>query len=66
VSLPSRQPKILFLAIAFAATSLLLPGCANKDDDRPWHKKESKWYQSDMDSEDRQFFLGSFLDRGER
>jgi hypothetical protein len=65
VSLPSRQPKILFLAIAFAATSLL-PGCASKDDDKPWHKKESKWYQSDMDSEDRQFFLGSFLDRGER
>ncbi|MDR3404614.1 MAG: hypothetical protein P4L99_19080 [Chthoniobacter sp.] len=63
MSLPSRPFKILLLVVAFAATGLL-PGCANKDDDKPWHKKESKWYQSDMDSEDRQFFLGSFLDNG--
>jgi len=64
VTFLSHLPKILFLALALAGASLLT-GCAHHDD-KPWHKKESKWYQSDMDSEDQSFFLGSFLDRGNR
>jgi len=61
VNLPSRPLKTLFLALTLAGASLLT-GCAHDDADKPWHKKEPKWYQSDMDSEDRSFFLGSFLD----
>ncbi|MEI9893561.1 MAG: hypothetical protein WDN28_06600 [Chthoniobacter sp.] len=56
--------KILFPALALILAALLA-GCAHEEE-RPWHKKESKWYQSDMDSEDRSFFIDSFFDRGTR
>jgi hypothetical protein len=55
-----RLMKILFLAIA-CTVALLQPGCA-KDNDKPWRKHETKWYHSDMDNDDRRFFLGSFLE----
>jgi hypothetical protein len=51
--------KILFL-IMMLATAGLLSSCAHKDDDKPWHRSEHKWWQSDMDSEERAFFYGSF------
>ena len=64
MNLSSRPLKTLLLSLALASAGLLT-GCAHEDD-RPWHKKESKWYQSDMDSEERSFFLGSFMDHGSR
>lgn len=63
MSLSSRLLPILFLTIAFAAS--LLSGCAHDEDrDKPWKKVKPKWYESDMDSSDRAFFLGSFLNNG--
>jgi len=55
-----RPLKILFLAIALAAASLF-SGCAHKDNDKPWRRSEHHWWQSDVDSEDRSFFYGSFF-----
>lgn len=53
--------KIFLLSLALISTSLLA-GCAqNVDKDKPWKRSEPKWWQSDMDSEDRSFFLGSFV-----
>lgn len=58
-----RPLQILFLAIALATS--LLSGCAHDPDkDRPWKKNKPKWYDSDMDSSERSFFLGSFFDHG--
>lgn len=52
--------KILLLSLALIYTSLL-SGCAhNPDKDKPWKRTEPKWYQSDMDNQDRDFFLGFF------
>lgn len=60
---PFRPLHILFLSIALAAG--LFPGCAsNPDKDKPWKKVEPKWYESDMDSSERSFFLGSFFGGG--
>ena len=53
--------KILFLVIAVAGAGLL-SGCAHHDNDKPWmHKSEHKWWQGEMDSEERSFFLESFV-----
>ena len=57
---PHRPLKILFLAIALA-TAGLVSSCAHHEDDKPWHKSERKWWQSDMDSGDRAFYIGSFF-----
>lgn len=58
-----RPLPILFLAIALGAS--LLSGCAHDPDkDKPWKKSKPKWYDSDMDSSDRSFFLGSFFSNG--
>jgi len=56
--------KIPLLAIILAAAALLA-GCAKDKADQPWRRSsgERKWYQSDMDSEDRSFFLGSLFGR---
>jgi len=53
--------KILLLCLALISASLL-PGCAHDPDkNKPWRKSEPKWYESDMDSQDRSFFFGSFF-----
>ena len=63
MTFPFRPLQILFLAIALGAS--LLSGCAHDPDkDKPWKKNKSKWYDSDMDSSERSFFLGSFFDNG--
>jgi hypothetical protein len=51
-----RGVAILFLAG-------LLVGCAASKP-QPGKINERKWYQSNMDSEDKSFFLGSFLGGG--
>ena len=57
---PQHRPsKTLFLVIAFAS-AILLPGCAHEEE-KPWHRKEKKWYQGDMESDDRAFFIDSFF-----
>jgi hypothetical protein len=40
---------------------LLLSGCAS--DKKPQHASYRKWYQGDMDNEERAFYLDSFFDR---
>lgn len=63
MTLPARPLHILFLSIALAAG--LLSGCAHDpDNDKPWRKGKPKWYESDMDSSERSFFLGSFFNNG--
>ena len=52
--------KILFLAMTLA-TAGLLSSCAHHDDDKPQHRSERKWWQGDMDTEERAFFLDSFV-----
>jgi hypothetical protein len=37
----------------------LLAGCAS--DHPPKHKSDRKWYQGDMDSDERTFYLDSFF-----
>lgn len=39
-----------------------LGGCASGKERKPWEQR--KWYESNMDNEDRDFFLGSFLKPG--
>ena len=53
--------KILFLAITLAAAGHF-SGCAHHDKDKPQHRSEHKWWQGEMDSEERAFFLDSFVD----
>jgi len=42
--------------------ALLLGGCAAGQKQRPWEKR--KWYQSDMENEDKAFFIDSFFKSG--
>jgi len=60
VNHPHHPLKILFLAITLASAGLL-SGCAHHDSDKPWHRSERKWWQGDMDTEERAFFLDSFV-----
>ena len=58
-----RLLHVLFLFIALGAG--LFSGCAHDpDQDKPWRQKKTKWYDSDMDSSERSFFLGSFFNNG--
>lgn len=50
--------KILLLCLALLSNSLL-SGCAH-DKEKPWKRTEPKWYESDMDQQDKNFFLGFF------
>jgi len=72
VSFPNLAARVSFLAFALMAISLLA-GCAHDNDPRrkdPRHVHLSsdppKWYQSDMDAQDRSFFLGPFLNGSSR
>lgn len=57
-----RPSKTLFLFSALALASVLT-GCAHDPDkNKPWRKPEHKWYESDMNAEERSFFIGSFFD----
>jgi hypothetical protein len=67
VSLETFPHRIVFLSAALSAMSAFA-GCASHDlkepnrlhavDPAPKH-----WYDSDMDSQDRSFFLGSFFNQ---
>ena len=37
-------------------------GCAAEQ--KPWQMPRRAWYQADVDSSERSFFYGTFLDRG--
>jgi hypothetical protein len=39
---------------------LLLSGCASED--KPKHASSRRWYQGDMDTEERSFFVDSFFE----
>lgn len=57
--------RIVFFIIVLAS-AIVLTGCANKDKDKPWKRSEPKWYESDMSSDERSFFLGGFFGGGGR
>ena len=40
---------------------LVFAGCAAEQ--KPWKIPRRAWYQADVDSSDRSFFYGSFIDR---
>ena len=63
MTFPFRLLHVLFLSIALGAG--FLSGCAHDpDQDKPWKKGTTKWYDSDMDSSERAFFLGGFFNNG--
>ena len=49
---------IATLGAAFVLT-LLLGGCASGKKQKAWEQK--KWYQMDMDTQDKAFFIDSFF-----
>ena len=48
------------LAFVLAACVVLMSGCAS--DEKPKHASTRKWYQGDMDTSERTFFMDSFFD----
>ena len=46
-------------SVAILSLASLLVGCASKPE--PGKPNYGRWYESNMDSEDRAFFLGSFI-----
>ena len=52
----------LSLPVIACLIAALLTGCASDEDkEKPWHRTNKKWYQGDMDTEDRNFFIDSFF-----
>jgi outer membrane murein-binding lipoprotein Lpp len=49
---------IAMLGAAFVLT-LLLGGCASGHKQKAWEQK--KWYQTDMSTEDKSFFIDTFF-----
>ena len=55
---PSMRAALGFLLAL--SVILLLCGCAS--DEKPKHASYRKWYQGDMDSSERSFYIDSFFD----
>lgn len=55
-----RQFLLVSKLIFVVGVALALADCATERKRKP--PSEPKWYQSDMDNEDRDFYLGSFFD----
>ncbi len=55
-ALRGRPAKLLF----FFSLLVLFVGCAT-DGQKPKHASGRKWYQGEMDNEDRSFFIDSFF-----
>ena len=44
------------------ALALFLPLCGCASEQKPKHASYRKWYQGDMDSSERAFYIDSFFD----
>lgn len=55
--------RSIIRSVAIVCLAGVLVGCAASKPE-PGKITHRKWYQSDMDSEDRSFFLGSFFGGG--